>query len=214
MLNGATIADLAGNCREQTERFLRGEQSLDVYCFELFRRAIVDRDDAAWTAVYNQYAGIARRWFGTKMDPEEGLPAAFERFWRAIDGEKFARFGTLAGVLSYLRMCVHTTAIDHARAGRVSEGQQSLDSAIAIISPENVESSVAENVDGASFWRRIISALDDERAIRVLHLSYVIGLTPREIVARHAHEFPNISTVYQIKRNALDRLRRSPAILE
>jgi RNA polymerase sigma factor (sigma-70 family) len=214
MLSGATIADLASNCREHTERFLRGEQSIDVYCFELFRRAIVDRDDAAWAAVYSQYSGIARRWFGTKMDPEEGLPTAFERFWRAIDRHKFARFGTLAGILSYLKMCVHTTAIDHARAGRVSEGQQSLDTAIAISSPENVESSVAEKVDGASFWRRIQAALDDERAIRVLHLSYVIGLTPREIVARHGHEFPSVSTVYQIKRNAIDRLRRSPTILE
>jgi DNA-directed RNA polymerase specialized sigma24 family protein len=147
------------------------------------------------------------------MDPDEGLPAAFERFWRAIDHDKFARFGSLAGVLSYLKMCVHTTAIDHARALRLSEGQQSLDTAISAASPESVESSVAEKVDGASFWRRIQSALDDERASRVLYLSYVIGLTPREIIARHPEEFPDVANVYQIKRNALDRLRRSPALL-
>jgi DNA-directed RNA polymerase specialized sigma24 family protein len=209
MLEAHTVSELSGHCREQTARYLRDEPSHDRFCLELFRRAIVDRDEAAWSAIYAQYAAIVRRWLGTKMDPEEGVAAAFERFWRALDSEKFHRFGSLAAVLSYLRMCVHTAAIDHARAQKTSADNYSLESAMAVAAKENVERTVAERLDGAGFWRQIRTTLDDERACRVLYLSYAIGLSPREICSRHPVEFPDAGTVYHVKRNALDRLRRS-----
>jgi DNA-directed RNA polymerase specialized sigma24 family protein len=209
MLEAFTVSELSDQCQEQTARYLRDEPSLDQFCMELFRRAIMDRDERAWSAIYAQYAAIARRWIGTKMDPEEGVAAAFERFWRALDREKFPRFASLAAVLSYLKMCVHTTAIDHARSQRGAAEQHSLESASEVAAKEDVEGAVAERVDGARLWEQIRAALNDDRASRALYLSYAIGLSPREICSRHPVEFPDVSIVYQLKRNALDRLRRS-----
>jgi DNA-directed RNA polymerase specialized sigma24 family protein len=213
MLEALTVSELSGHCREQTARYLRDEPSHDRFCLELFRRAIVDRDEAAWSAIYAQYAEVTRRWLGTKMDPEEGVAAAFERFWRAMDGEKFHRFGSLAAVLGYLKMCVHTAAIDHARSQSSAASQHPLESALAVAANENVERTVAERLDGAGFWQQIRTALDDERACRVLYLSYAIGLSPREICSRHPVEFPDAGAIYHVKRNALDRLRRSKVLL-
>jgi DNA-directed RNA polymerase specialized sigma24 family protein len=213
MLEAFTVSELSDQCREQTARYLRNEPSLDRFCMELFRRAIMDRDERAWSAIYGQYASIARRWLGTKMDPEEGVAAAFERFWRALDREKFHRFGSLAAVLAYLKMCVHTTAIDHARSQRSAVELHSLEIAGEVASKEDVEGAVAERVDRATFWQQISTALKDERACRALYLSYAIGLSPREICSRHPMEFPDVGMVYQLKRNALDRLRRSRLIL-
>ncbi|MDB5076172.1 MAG: hypothetical protein JWO42_2351 [Chloroflexi bacterium] len=209
MLEAFSVSELSDQCREQTERYLRDEPSLDKFCMELFRRAIVDRDERAWSAIYAQYAMIVRRWLGTKMEPDEGVAAAFERFWRALDRDKFHRFPSLGAVLNYLKMCVHTTAIDHARSlHRVAE-QQSLESASEVAAKEDVEGTVAERVDGARLWEQIRTTLNDDRASRALYLSYVIGLSPREICSRHPSEFPDVAIVYQLKRNALDRLRRS-----
>ncbi|MGH2343787.1 MAG: hypothetical protein ACRDG4_01070, partial [Chloroflexota bacterium] len=50
-----------------------------------------------------------------------------------------------------------------------------------------------------------------ERERRVIYLSYVVGLSPREIHARQGGEFPRMDEIYRLKRTALDRLRRSAA---
>ncbi len=206
------IDELSRLCRDETARYLRGEASNDRYCFELFRRAIVERDNAAWSAIYAQYTAIVRVWLHARMDDEEGVAAAFERFWRALDAAKFTGFGSLAAVLAYLKMCVHTAVVDRARTQRAAEANLTLDAARIVPAVDDVEATVAGNLDGATFWAMVRAALDDERERRVLYLSYAKDLTPREIHARHGADFPRIEEIYRLKRNALDRLRRSPAL--
>ena len=41
---------------------------------------------------------------------------AFTRAWSALSPERFASFPTLAALLAYMRACVTTTVIDHARS--------------------------------------------------------------------------------------------------
>ena len=209
MLDALTVDELSANCREQTARYMRSEPSQDEFCLELFRRAVVARSEEAWSAVYRQYTTIVRRWLGTKMDPDEGVPAVFERFWRAVDREKFQGFTSLAAVLSYLKMCVYTTAIDNARVLGTRHEVQVLEAADARASSERVDDVVAEQLDGRALWRRIQELLQDDRASLALYLSYAVDLSPREICARRPDAFPDIQAVYQAKRNALDRLRRS-----
>ncbi len=214
MLDALTVDELSGSCSEQTARYMRAEPSRDEFCLELFRRAIVLRSEEAWTAVYNQYAAFVRRWLGTKMDPDEAVPASFERFWQAVDGEKFGRFASLSAVLGYLKMCVRTVAIDHARALQAGAQTEQAAAAEAMPAGDDVEGSVAEMVDDAALWQRIGIVLQDERAAHVLYLSYAVDLSPREISARYPHSFPDVQAVYQAKRNALDRLRRSELFRE
>jgi DNA-directed RNA polymerase specialized sigma24 family protein len=209
MLDACTVDELSGYCREQTERYLRAEPSLDDYCLELFRRAIVGRSQEAWAAVYHQYVAIVHRWLGTGMDPVEATTAAFERFWRALDGEKFARFTSLSAVLAYLKMCARTVAIDHARTQQAQAAEQLPAVVEAIAAHDDVEGDVLEQVDGETLWERIDASLQDERAARVLYLSYAVDLSPLEISAMYPGMFEDVKAVYKAKRNALDRLRRS-----
>lgn len=212
MTESLSVDQLAAHCAEETARYRRGESHAERYCFELFRRAVALRDERAWAAVYETYAEVVRRWVGTRMDPDEGVPLAFERFWRAIDAEKFRRFGSLAALLQYLKMCVHTAVLDRARAAAAVAVEQPIDDAMALPGADDVERSVGQRLDTAAFWRLIGRLLDDEREQRLLYLSYAIGLSPREICARHGDLFPDVREIYRIKRNALERLRRAPEL--
>jgi DNA-directed RNA polymerase specialized sigma24 family protein len=205
------VGELARGCREETSRYLRGESFSEHACFELFRRAVVERDDAAWECVYAQYAALARIWLNAGMDEDDGVNAAFERFWRAVDAEKFSRFGSLAAVLSYLKMCVRTTVLDYVRAQSRSAAAIDLDAIPAISAQAHGQAAVGDRMDAADLWRQVGEIVQDERERRLVYLSYVVGLSPREIHARHAHEFPRMEDIYRIKRGALDRLRRSAA---
>jgi DNA-directed RNA polymerase specialized sigma24 family protein len=209
MVRGLDVRELARSCQEETDRYLRGEPFRESFCFELFRRAIVERDNAAWAGVYTQYASLARIWLKARMDEDEGVNAAFERFWRALDPAKFARFGSLAAVLSYLKMCVHTTVLDHLRAQRQGALEVDLEAVQTLQARDTVEGVVGARLDAAELWQRVRETLTQERERRVIYLSYAIGLTPREIHARHGGEFPHIDEIYRLKRGAIDRLRQS-----
>lgn len=213
MTEALNVQELSRLCAEETARYQRREPYAERFCLELFRRAIVRRDEAAWSAVYTQYAESVRRWLGAwSGEVEEGVAAAFERFWQALDAEKFARFGSLPAVLQYLKMCACTARLDRARALRSIAAEEPLDGVFGLPATDNVEETVTEQVEAAGFWRAVRACLEGERDRRVLHLSYVIGLSPREICRRHGAEFPDVTEVYRLKRNALDRLRRVPEL--
>ncbi len=209
-----TIVKLSRLCKEDACCYLQREPYTQCFCLELFRRAVVERDDAAWAAVYAQYADTVRRWLALPgADGDEGVAAVFERFWQAVDGAKFTRFPSLAAVLQYLKVCAYTVRIDRARSARATDSAWSLDaSEHSLPARDNVEETVAGRLDAASFWAVVRALLDDEREGLVLYLSYVMGLSPREIRARHAGHFPDVAEVYRLKRNVLDRLRRAPEI--
>jgi DNA-directed RNA polymerase specialized sigma24 family protein len=137
--------------------------------------------------------------------------AAFERFWHAVDAAKFARFGSLAAVLSYLKMCVQTTVLDHARAQRQHALEVDLTAIQAVPATDSVEQDVGDRLEAADLWRRVRDALPTEAERRLVYLSYVVGLSPREIQHRHGREFSRIEEIYRLKRSALDHLRHSPA---
>ena len=61
-LNQLSVNDLALCCAEETNKFLRQNTSNDRYCLEMFRRAIVRRNDDAWASIYQQYAPLVLTW--------------------------------------------------------------------------------------------------------------------------------------------------------
>ncbi len=214
MIEEVSVSRLAELCGEETARYLRREPYAERYCLELFRRAVAERDDEAWEAVYRQYLPVVRRWLSLRPDDgDEETAAAFERFWRAVDGAKFARFGSLASVLQYLKMCALTARMDAARAARASSAEEPLSDATQLIGDgENVEDAVTERAGAAELWAVVQGCLNDERERLVIYLSCVVGLSPRDVCARHPREFPQVAEVYRLKRNVLDRLRRAPEI--
>ena len=98
-----------------------GQSQLDGY--ELFRRAIVERDEQAWIESAARYRPLLAAW-ASRCSASAALTEsyddladqAFARAWSALSPERFASFPTLAALLAYMRACVSTTVIDHARS--------------------------------------------------------------------------------------------------
>src|SRR5690242_15158024 len=91
--------------------------------YELFRRAVVDRDADAWGEIAHSYRAMliawARRCQASEITGEQYEDLADEalaRAWRALTPERFAQFPNLAALMGYLHTCVTTTVIDAARA--------------------------------------------------------------------------------------------------
>lgn len=185
--------------------------------YELFRRAILDRDEEAWATIYERYRSLLMAWAARTTvhaylhgECAEIADQALARAWAALTPDRFAMFPSLAKLLSYLHACVATTAIDSARAQIVRERlAQRLDAS----APATPEETVLAAQDRAAFWRTV-SALATTPAERVILVdSFVHGLPPREICARHPKIFATAREVSNVKYRLFARLQRNPEVL-
>jgi hypothetical protein len=76
----------------------------------------------------------------------------------------------------------------------------------------NLESIVLGRVAAHELWQVILSELQDDLERLTLRLSISGGLSPRQILKCYPERCANVAQVYRIKRNALERLRRSPRV--
>lgn len=186
--------------------------------YELFRRAIVERDEDAWAALALRYRGLMSAWAmrcsaaQAAGEPCEDLAdEAFARAWMALSPERFRAFPSLAALLAYLRRCVSATAIDAARrrATHDCEFEDMEDSAEL-----SVEEGVLDRMERAELWQ-LVSGLAHTEGERVaLYERFALDLPPRTIYARHPALFPHINAVYTAIRNLCDRLRRHKRLAE
>lgn len=213
------LAELATTCREETERFLRREPSRDDFCFEIFRRAVCDRFQPAWDAVFAQYQGMVLAWVrrhpvaaNTREDDTFWVNRTFDRFWTAVGPERFGAFPSMAAVLRYLKMCAHSVLLDEMRA-RNATGRTPLTEDVAdqIEAPDIADHAVSQ-LAGSDLWDAILEEVQDEAERHVAYECFVLDLKPREVQERHPHLYATVGDVYRIKRNLLDRLRRNTAI--
>jgi hypothetical protein len=217
-LADSSINDLARRCAEETLRFVRGEPRDDRYCFELFARAIVRRDDGAWAAIVAQYRGIVLAYVGqhaaaaTLRESEDfWINRAFSRFWTAVGADRFGQFPDLPALLKYLKMCVHSVLMDELRARR--NAWTSLDEMPeSTPSLESDEQSVIGRLASEQLWAAILREMQDETEQIVARLSFGRGLKPAEIYEREPGRYADVADVYRIKRNIVERLRRNPEI--
>ncbi len=185
--------------------------------FELFRRAIMGRDEQAWAEIHARYRPLliawayrssARLWAGEWCD--DIADQALVRAWAALTPESFAEFSTLARLLSYLRSCVASTVIDCARAQAANQRAQSAVRMDTAATPEQI---VLAGIDRAELWRLALG-LTSNRAERVVLVeSFALNLPPRSIQSRHPQLFANVADVYSAKRNLFARLHRNRDLL-
>ena len=128
--------DLACGCSEETNKFLRQSVSDDRFCLELFRRAIVKRDDEAWASIYQQYAPLVLTWVTQHQSTalllgQDGsaplVNAAFAKFAQALTPAKIGNFDSLAAILKYLKMCVHSVVSDEIRSRQARQYEETLE---------------------------------------------------------------------------------------
>ncbi len=213
-----SINELARSCSEETNKFLRQSVSNDCYCLELFRRAIVKRDDDAWACIYQQYAPLVLTWVtqhqsAAPMLGQDGsaplVNAAFAKFSQALTPAKMDNFDSLAAILKYLKMCVHSVVADEVRSRQSRQYEEALEQIEYEPATEDPADDVVSNISAQNLWQVIQEELNGEDERVLMYLAYIHGMKPSEISSQHRRLFPTVDDVYRIKRNVLERLRRN-----
>jgi hypothetical protein len=213
------LSTLMRRCAVESERFYRGQPHDTRYSYELFRRALVERNEAAWELLFYHYSGLVEGWVrrtsaftSSGESSEYFVIGAFTKFWRAVTPEKFESFSTLASLLHYLQLCATSVVFDTVRAQSWAEMLPE-DTLHPSQAPQHAPDEEAMNrVHREEFWRFINDQLNDESERIVVYCSFVLGLTPRAIYARCQDLFANVNDVYNAKRNVLGRLGRNPQL--
>ncbi|MFV9506681.1 MAG: RNA polymerase sigma factor [Oscillochloridaceae bacterium umkhey_bin13] len=215
-LNQMDLMALARRCAIESERFYRGQQHDTRYSYELFRRALVERDEQAWEQLYLHYSGLVEGWIrrsgafvSSGESSEYFVVGAFTKFWRAISPERFASFPSLASLLQYLQLCATSVVIDSVRAQSWSEMLPEETIGPSHGPQTSPDEEAVSRVDREEFWRFISAQLNGEVERVVVYCSFVLGLTPRAIYARRSELFSSVNDVYNVKRNVLGRLSRN-----
>ncbi|HEY1295049.1 MAG TPA: hypothetical protein VGJ60_18365 [Chloroflexota bacterium] len=220
-LRGRSLRELQAEAQAQEANYARGEATDDAPGLELFRRALDDDDADAWQAVTDVYRPIlvahaARRVVRGLVIEDDAfcVDRAFQRFWLACRNGRAHQFDDLAAVINYLKLCLGSVLLDEARCRR-----RQVCTSIDEVPPEaclgaDPAAQVMGHMIARELWAAINHELNTDEERLVAELSFVAGLTPREILARHPEKFFDVFTVYRTKRNVIDRLRRSGAIQE
>ena len=205
-----SLSALADRCMSEINNYRRGEASSDQYCLEIFRRAIQEHDDAAWTLLVDRFKEFLLAAFrrhprseaASRLDsPENYVARAFARFWNAVHNQQ-VMFTSLGAALRYLRICLNSTILDMLRSyARTKE--------VPLPEPGFAGEPAMEDQDeGGELWEVIRTMLPSEREQRLAFYLYQCNLKPREIVRLRPQEFSNVDEIYRLRRNIVDRLER------
>lgn len=210
------VDELARRCVIESERFYRGQPHDSRYSFELFRRALVERDETAWSYLFQQYSALVEGWirrsgaFASSGESSEYfVVGAFAKFWRAVTPERFASFPNLASLLQYLQLCASSVVIDAVRTQSWAEMMPEDRIDIHRTPRTMPDEEAMQRVDRQEFWRFIDSHLHSESERVVIYGSFVLGMTPRAIFEQYNTLFASVYDVYNVKRNVLSRLSRN-----
>lgn len=217
-IQSLTLAGVRHRCAQETERFFARKEHDPRFCFELFRRAILQRNDLAWECVYAQYRSLVVRWLerhpALPMSGEEAqffLNRAFEKMWRGLTPEKFAMFEDLKSILRYLQMCAHSVVIDFLRRKEQKVLLDAVDEAeqVLVSGETAVEDQITNELEKQKLWGWLEEQFNDEKERLAIYGIFVLGLKPAEVVGEYGRVFQNVKEVYRAKENVVARLRRS-----
>jgi len=204
-----SVNDLATRCREESAK--SQQHRAPRYCFELFRRAIVGGDEAAWAAVYVQYRSLVRHWLSDVADVENLVQETFARLSQAVTAERFTsgEFPTLGRVLAFVRRIAINLRINE---GRQAERERRvlndwLDQEKVATASDHVEQVIRQELAD-----HVRGLLKDEQERLVFRLTYEFDLPPREIARRYPRHFEDVDEVYRIKERLMKRLKRDPRL--
>jgi hypothetical protein len=213
-----SLEELAQRCTTETERFFRrvGEQD-NRFCYELFRRAFADRNDAAWSKLYQQYKSLVVGWilehpqFGvTEEESDYFVNSAFTSMWRACPPERFVQFADLPAALAYLKSCVHTTILNYTRKRRPQMLDINEELLANTTAPASTPTSIVlDKLERAALWQLLDPLLHNEKERIVMEESFIHGVKPRQLYEQYTDHFATIQDVYRTKQNLLERLSRN-----
>jgi integrase len=210
-----SLSELADRCASEINKYSHKEEYDDTYCLEIFRRALLLHDAAAWELMQRHFSPTVASWvrrhplreIAYRFDSEENYVAlVFARFW-VWSFNKQQEFTRLAQALGFLHTCVNSAILD-----RIRECVRP--NIVSMPDAGFPEEPMSEDMhDNREFWETIMGLLPNPREQRLAYLLYYCGLKPREIVRLRPNEFSDVQEIYHMQRNILERLKRKKDIL-
>lgn len=217
-----TTVEVIKNCRDEATLNRVQERG---YCFELFRRALDQRDEVAWEAIQTQYLSLIQHWIQlaattslTSQQEADLTQEVLKKFWGTLTTapqvieQKFEHIGS---VLKYLRQCsmrsVYTLQRQQQKERRLQEKLQYFHE-VEVVTFATLEDDEAQQAHQRHLQRMkelLADKVQDPVEQRLLHLYFERGLKPAEISASYPQDFPKTRDVYRIKERVLKRLRRA-----
>lgn len=207
-----SLSELAERCRSEMAHYSLKEAFDDLYCLEIFRRAMLLGDSLAWELLHRVFNSTMLHWLrrhpsrdaASRLDSEENyIVQAFERFWRATAHNQQLEFGTLAAALRYLSACLNGAILDTLRTySRAKEKPLPMPGLPG-------EPEVEDSDDNREFWQVIERILQNKHEQRLAYLLFHCGLKPREIVHYLPQEFSNVQEIYSLTHQIIDKLQRN-----
>ncbi|MBN1579578.1 MAG: sigma-70 family RNA polymerase sigma factor [Anaerolineae bacterium] len=199
-------------CRDESARFRAGQPGETGYCFELFRRAVEENDQDAWSAIHTQYYYQVAKWIGAHPEMAELIESTYTKFWHTMRNKPLSRhFQHIGAVLAYLRKCALCVRIDLERQQRRQDRILQIEKSAQHDS--DIEAQVIARMDHNEFCDGVHQWLDenvcDQRERQIIFFSYDLGLSPSEIARRYPEHFASAKQVYGIKERMIKRMRRS-----
>jgi DNA-directed RNA polymerase specialized sigma24 family protein len=220
MIERMPVRYLAEYCAEETLRYYRCEANDGRYGYQLFRRAIVSRDEQAWEALERIYRAQLVRWARCHRlfaqageEAEELANRALENLWRRVDAAGFAAFPNLNSILGYLQRSIYNLVIDQARMrAREQQRAQALGQALASRATPTPQGRALDQVRADEIWAQVRRHCRNQREERVAYCYLVLALKPSDILALYPQTFGSTAVINATLATLLKRLRRSPAL--
>jgi DNA-directed RNA polymerase specialized sigma24 family protein len=207
-------AQLAARCQNT-----RTDASHEPFCLELFRRAIVDSCSLSWHYLHNQYYSLVCYWVSRRTPPDPDTvddlaQEAFTNFWRFYTPDKLRRATELGKVLSYLKSCTATVVAQARRkeSRTVLEAEWDEHLLDTQVSARSAEASAFREMEEGQVWAAVLACCNDERDRLVARQVFLANQKPGDIAERYPELFSDVSEVYRVKRNLIDRLRRDSTL--
>ena len=217
-----SLTEIRQLCAQESQRFFLKQAHDPRYCFELLRRAIVQRDETAWAHVYEQYHALVERWVwrcpSFPLTGEEAsyfVNRAFEKFWLALTPAKFGRFADLKSLLQYLQMCVYSVVTDYMRLKEQALQLQAveLDDKDVGVQANRPEDLASRQMRRERLWQLVEERCSNEQERLAVYGLFLLALKPRQVQAEFPEVFGSGREVSQVKENLLARLRRDLAFM-
>lgn len=200
------------------EAYRRQCDTMSAYAFELFCRALDERDQHAWLVVQEMYLPLVKSWIGKtvsgicEFDTDDCVQLAYTKFWRSLSRNEVVvreKFPHIGSVLKYLNQCVVTTAIDHLRK---KQRLARLDDRLLKEKGKTAVSHLTlgdscEKTERVRQWMQHKVSNPDERLL--LKLLYEYDLKPAQIVRTFPDEFPNNDHLRRVRDRVMKWARRA-----
>ena len=213
--------ELARLCAQEIVQFRKRGTSDERYGRELFRRAIIRRDDIAWICIYQQFTPLVVSWMShhpqtNSLLEYDGIDsvvnAVFAKFSLAITPANVNTFHSLGSLLKYLKCCVHSVVADAVRVHQTYQVEDSLDLIRSEATLDDPAEDVVAHATAEDLWQKIKRLLKDEKERVFITMIYLYDMKPGEIYLRYHHLFSTIDEVYRVKHKLFERLRRNNSL--